>query len=290
MKRARARHWIEAIVAWTIYQLFRALPVDVASAIGGFLGRAIGYRLPVTRHARRNLARAFPDLVSDARERLIKRMWDNLGRTAGEFPHIESMRVGPGERIEMVGMEYVDAARAAGKGSIFFGAHIGNWEILGAAAAKMKLPLNLVYRAPNNPLLEGLFTARGNLGAEMIPKGSQGARRALQVLREGRVLALLVDQKMNDGIAVPFFGRDAMTAPALAQFALKFGCPVIPGHVERVKGARFRVVVQPPLAMPDTADRHDAILAYMTEVNRIIEGWVRAHPDQWLWVHRRWPD
>ena len=290
MKRLGIRQWAEAIVAWTLFKLFGALPVDIASALGGWLGRTIGVRLPVTRHARRNLARVFPEMDPSAREQLVLNMWDNLGRAAAEFPHLDSMRVGPGERVEVVGMENVEAARAAGKGLIFFGAHIGNWEILGAAAAQLGIPLNLVYRAPNNRLLEGLFTARGNRGAEMIPKGSQGARRSLQVLREGRILALLVDQKMNDGIPVPFFGRDAMTAPALAQFALKFGCPIIPGHVERLKGARLRVVVDPPLTMPAIQDRHAAILAVMTEVNRIIEGWVRSNPGQWLWIHRRWPD
>lgn len=95
---------------------------------------------------------------------------------------------------------------------------------------------------------------------------------------------------MNDGIAVPFFGRPAMTAPALAQFALRFDCPVVPARVERLGGARFRLTIQPPLEIQKSGDRQADVLAAMTEVNRIIEGWVRDRPDQWLWLHRRWPD
>ena len=95
---------------------------------------------------------------------------------------------------------------------------------------------------------------------------------------------------MNDGIADPLFGRDAMTAPALAQLALKFDCPVVPIKVERTHGAHFSISVLPPLELPATGDRQADVKAGMTLVNRIIEGWIRESPEQWLWVHRRWPD
>ena len=290
MTRRDLRERAEAAIAWLGYHAFGLLPVDIASALGGWVGRVVGYRLPVTRFARRNLARAYPEMGEAEREALLVRMWDNLGRTIGEYPHAHRLPVGPGERIELIGGEHVEAARALGKGILFFGAHCGNWEVFGRVSTAFGLPVNLIYRAPNNPRTEWLFTGRGSRGGEMLPKGAKGARRAIELLREGKALGMLLDQKMNDGIAVPFFGRDAMTAPALAQFALKFGCPVLPGHVVRTKGAHLRLIIEPPLTPPETADRHAAILAMMTEVNRKIEGWVREHPDQWLWLHRRWPD
>jgi KDO2-lipid IV(A) lauroyltransferase len=290
MTRKKIRLTAEAVGALVAYRVFGLMPVDLASALGEWIGRTIGYRLSITRRARHNLARAYPEMGSAEREDLLRRMWGNLGRTAAEFPHVHAMPVGPGERIELDGMEHVKAALAKGRGIIFFSAHCGNWEAFGRISTVMGVPLNMVYRAPNNPGTEWLFVNRGNRGAEMLPKGSKGARRTLELLRQGKVLGLLLDQKMNDGIAVPFFGRDAMTAPAVAQFALKFGCTVLPTHAVRLKGARMRVIVEPPLAVPETGDRHAAIFAMMTEINKIIEGWVRAHPDQWLWLHRRWPD
>jgi KDO2-lipid IV(A) lauroyltransferase len=95
---------------------------------------------------------------------------------------------------------------------------------------------------------------------------------------------------MNDGIPVPFFGRPAMTAPALAQLALRFDCAIVPARVERLKGARFRLTVFPPLELPRTGNRHADTLAIMTRVNAILESWIRARPELWFWLHRRWPD
>ena len=116
MKRAGPRQWIEAVIAWSVYQLFRAIPLDAASFLGGWLGRQIGYRLPLTRLARSNLSKAYPELDEDARERLLLQMWDNLGRTAAEFPHMDSILVGTGGRIEVVGAEHITAATAHSRG------------------------------------------------------------------------------------------------------------------------------------------------------------------------------
>ncbi len=288
MKRRELPPRLEAGAVWLVFHLFRLLPLDLASSIGGWIGRAIGYRLAVTRRARRNLARVMPDLPPAEREAIIRGMWDNLGRTAAEYPHLAEFRFGPGERVEVQGLEHVLAVRDDGKPGLFFSGHLGNWELMGFCGVQYGLPLHLVYRATNNPHL-GWVYSRGRVG-ELIPKGPLGARRALELLRSGEHLGMLIDQKMNDGIAVPFFGIDAMTAPALASFALKFGCPVVPAHVERLGGARFRLIIEPPLAFADSDDRHAAIAAATAQVNRILEGWVRAHPDQWLWLHRRWPE
>jgi KDO2-lipid IV(A) lauroyltransferase len=121
-------------------------------------------------------------------------------------------------------------------------------------------------------------------------KGKEGARELLSYLRRGGHGAMLVDQKMNDGIAVPFFGRDAMTAPAIAQFGLRLGAVLVPVRTERLRGANFRITVLPPLDLPSGAERASAELKIMREINHLMEDWVRARPEQWLWLHRRWPD
>jgi KDO2-lipid IV(A) lauroyltransferase len=100
---------------------------------------------------------------------------------------------------------------------------------------------------------------------------------------------MLVDQKMNDGIEARLFGLPAMTAPAAAAFALRFRCPVIPGHSERIGPARFRLVCDPPLNLPDTGDRTADLAALTQAINDRLEAWIRARPEQWLWLHRRWP-
>jgi len=173
---------------------------------------------------------------------------------------------------------------------IVFSGHIANWEIGMLAGTQYGISVSQIYRAANNPLMDRMIARfRGNQG-EFIPKGAVAARRAIIALREGQHLGLLADQKMNDGIPVPFFGRPAMTAPALAVLALRFDCDVLPLRVERLDGARFRVTVFPALPLPRSGDPHADAAALMTEVNKTLEAWIRDRPEQWLWVHRRWPD
>lgn len=212
-------------------------------------------------------------------------MWDNLGRTAAEYAHLHRIW----ERVELVGGEWLDRTRESRKAAIFVAGHLANWEINAIAAKKRGVGINLVYRKPNNPGVDGLLRhARDSGAAGHIRKGAGGAKEMLAVLRRGGVLGLLIDQKLNEGIAVPFFGRPAMTAPALAHFAMKFGCPVYPSRIERLDGCRFRMTLYPPLAVPGTGDKEKDVLAMMTDINAQLESWVRERPEQWLWIHRRW--
>jgi len=270
---------------------FGALPLDTASALGGKLARRGGPVLGISKRARLNLAAAMPELSAADCEQIVRGMWDNLGRVAAEYPHLRHIRVfEPGGRVETGGFEHVDRARAAGRRMIFFSGHLANWEIAALAAGQYGIDIAQIYRAANNPLIDRLVARlRGEIG-ELIPKGALGSRRAVAALRRGGHLSMLVDQKLNDGIAVPFFGRPAMTAPALALLALHYDCDVLPARVERLRGAHFRLTICPPLDLPKSGDRAADVLALMTAVNATLEAWIRERPEQWFWLHRRWPD
>ena len=158
------------------------------------------------------------------------------------------------------------------------------------AAGQYGIEVAQIYRAANNPLVDRMVARFRGSGSEFIPKGAVASRRAVAVLRRGAHLTLLVDQKLNDGIAVPFFGRPAMTAPALALLALRFDCAVLPARVERLRGARFRLTIYPPLPLPRSGDRTSDAAALMAAVNLTLEAWIRERPEQWFWVHNRWPE
>jgi KDO2-lipid IV(A) lauroyltransferase len=292
--RAAPVGWSYRIEAWLAALLFGGfglLPLDRASALGGALARAIGPRLGLSKRARLNLRRALPELDAAETEAIIRGMWDNLGRVAAEYPHLRKIKVFADDgRVETRGLEHLDRALAAGRRVILFSGHLANWEIAALAGGQYGLDIAQIYRAANNPLVDRLVgRLRGDQG-ELIPKGAVASRRAVAALRRGGHLSLLVDQKMNDGITVPFFGRDAMTAPALALFALHYDCDVLPVRIERTEGAHFRLTVYPPLTLPDSGDRDAGVLALMTAVNHSLEGWIRERPEQWFWLHRRWPD
>ena len=273
--------------------LFRRLGPVRASNVGGWLVRTVGMRLPVSRIADTNLRIALPELDAAARRRITRGVWDNLGRTLGEFPHLaalpEHAPSGPGWFIENV--ELIDQLAAAGGPGILFSGHIGNWEMLPVACAAHGLRLASFYRAPDNQAIGGMLMelrqAATGEGTKLFPKGSAGAKQALVHLARGGYLGFLVDQKMNDGVEARLFGRPAMTAPALAAFALRLKCPVIPGYVQRTGPARFRLVAEPALTLPDTGNRDADILTLTQAVNDRLEAWARARPADWLWLHRR---
>jgi KDO2-lipid IV(A) lauroyltransferase len=281
----RLRWRIEAGLVGATFALFRALGPVRASNLGGAVARVLGPRLPVSRVAHRNLEIAFPDRDAAFRAATVRAMWDNLGRTVAELPNLArlSCTVEDGGHIGGV---------PRGQPLILVSAHTANWEVLQQAAASIGRPFAVVYRAVGNPRIDTMvrrFRAEAQAGTPMplFAKGSAGARGALSHLRGGGALGMLVDQKMNDGIPVPLFGRPAMTAPAAAQLALRFGCPVIPGRILRDGPGQFRAVAEPPLPLPATGDRQADIEAMTAAINATLERWVRERPAEFLWLHRR---
>jgi KDO2-lipid IV(A) lauroyltransferase len=289
--RAPFVHRLQGWGAALSFGAFELLPLDRASALGGALARRIGLSLAISERARRNLRRAFPGFPEIEIERIVAGMWDNLGRVAAEYPHLREIRVfEPGGRVETHGLEHMDRAVAAGRRMIIFSGHIANWEICLLAAVQYGISVAQIYRAANNSLVDRMITRfRGDAG-ELIPKGAVAARRAIAMLRCGGHLTMLADQKMNDGIPVAFFGRPAMTSSALASLALRFECDILPARVERLAGAHFRLTVFPPLPLPRSGDHHADVAALMARVNETLEAWIRDRPEQWFWLHRRWPD
>jgi KDO2-lipid IV(A) lauroyltransferase len=272
-----------------------ALPPATASNLAGSVVASIGPLLPVSRVADANLRAALPELDSAARKRVVRGVWEQLGRTAGEFPHIgripHNSPAGPGWEIE--GEDIVAALAARGGPGIFFSGHIGNWEILPRAAAFHGVGGAALYRAAQNEGVdEFIRQMRENaVGAPIkyFRKGAKGARQILGHLSGGGFLAALVDQKMNDGIEARLFGLPAMTAPAAASLALHFRCPLIPAVARRIGPARLRLMVEKPLALPNSGDRNKDVHDLTQQVNDVLERWIRAEPQSWLWLHRRWP-
>lgn len=283
----RISYAFETAGAYFIYGFFKLLPPDAASNLGGWIMRRLGPRLGVSRTAYRNLALALPDKTEAEKKDIVAGMWDNLGRVIAEYPHLKKIA----GRVDLSGLENARAVLDSGNPAIFFGGHLANWEIPPICAKRIGMALHVVYRRPNNPYVDGLLRHARSAGAVgQIPKGVEGAREILSVLRKKGSLGILVDQKMNEGLAIPFFGHDAMTGPGVAQFAVRMGCGLCPLRIERLQGARFRITVEKSIPVQDTGDRDADYRRIMTDVNRHLEAWIRERPEQWLWIHNRWPE
>lgn len=288
-------HRIEAWAARAaLFGLSRMTP-ERASDLGGAVARVIGPVLPVSRVARANLAACLPELDAAARARVVRGVWENLGRTVAEFPHLSKLRIGAveGPSVVVEGAEVLEALARAGGPAIFYSAHFGNWELLPLVAARFGCEFAGMYRAAANVEVDGMIAAlrARAVGREvqLFPKGAKGARAALGQLARGGRLAMLVDQKLNDGIEARFFGLPAMTAQAVAVFALRYRCPVVGAYAVRTGPMRFKLVVEQPLELPEGGAREAQIAAVTQMVNDRMESWIRARPEAWLWLHRRWP-
>ncbi len=285
-------HPAQALVIFIFFSLFRILPIKISSAIGGWIGNIFGPSLSVSHRATRNLTRVFPEKTSTEIQGIVRGMWNNLGRLAGEYPHLSEINVYDSKGcVEVIGEEIIDQMRDDNRPGVFFSAHIGNWEIVPLCGSQRGLPITRVYRAANNKFVEWLYRqGRAVVDGELIQKGPQGVRPLLSALKDGQHLGILMDQKMNDGISVPFFGFEAMTAPAIVELALRFDCPIIPIHIERLNGCNFRVIIEQPLEINLSGRKNDDVFGVITQINQRIEKWIRARPEQWLWLHNRWSD
>ncbi len=276
----------QAVLVYALFYFFKLLPLDTASRFGGWVGRTLGARLGTNKKVKRNLTNAMPELTAAQRDAIISGMWDNLGRIMAEYPHLDEME---GARTEVIGREHLEAA--TGKPHIIVSGHFANWEVLPVTAAKQGLLLQLVYRHANNPYVEKLLRkARAPSGGKLARKGFEGARSVHGALKNNQAVAMLIDQKHNKGLPIPFFGRPAMTATAVAELALRYNAPIILCFIERLNGANFRMIINPPLPMPAGMSETDAVRDILTRLNAQLEEWIRAHPAQWLWLHRRWAD
>ena len=284
---------LEATILRLLLWGFGLLGVERASATGGAIARVVGPKLGVNKRAAHNLKLIFPDITDEALARITREMWENLGRTAAEYAHLDKFDpYREGGRILVRNLDRLDDLLTEGRGVIFVGGHLGNWELQTIAAARKGIPVMAVYRAANNVLVDALIAdlrAR-HVTPNLAPKGATGARQLVGWLKQGKSVAMLVDQKMNDGIAAPFMGRMAMCAPAPAQLARRFGCPILPAMIRRTAGAQFEIVLGEPVYVAQSDDRDADLLAAITAYNSQLEAFIRRYPGQWLWLHRRWPE
>jgi len=295
---AKARSALAQDLTWRLEALgfdvltlaLRALPVDWVSAAGGALFRLLGPLTSAHRVARRNLRLAFPEISDTERRRLLSAQWENMGRLVAEFPLTDRLTLASG-RVELIGAEHLAAIAASGRPAVYVSGHFSNWEISVQAPLSTGGPCEITYREANNPYIDTrIKRSRFRYGVRLFaPKGGEGGRRLLAALNSGVSVAMLNDQRYDEGVAAPFFGRPVPTLPAAVRLALRFGAVLQPVSVQRLKGARFRCIAHPPIALNDSGDRAADIEAGVVAINAFIEACVRERPEEWFWVHRRWP-
>jgi KDO2-lipid IV(A) lauroyltransferase len=275
----------------------RALGPRTGPATGSRLARRLGRLTKADRIGLDNLRASFPDRDAAWHRARLDEAWDNLGRTACEYVHMDAIwDFDPEHPREdgriLIAPEVADRFRALrddGKPALLFAAHLANWELPMIAAARCGLPAAALYRTPNSRAIarEILRLRAGSMG-ELIPAGLAAPLRMADALERGLHVGMLVDQRFGRGPRITFLGREAAVNPLIAALARRFDCPVHGARAIRLPGGRFRLDLTEALDLPRDADGQVDVEAATAAMNRVIEGWIREDPGQWLWMHRKW--
>ena len=280
-----------------LFALMRALGSRGAPAVGSFITRTLGPLTGAHRIARDNIAASFPEQDDAWRRAVLREAWDNLGRTTCEYVHMDAIwdydPDAPSDdgRI-LIAPEVVarfEALNNDGKPALIFAAHLANWELPMIAAAKHGLPAAALYRTPNIRAVarEILAIRKGSMG-ELIPAGQFAPLRMASALERGMHVGMLIDQRFGRGPRIQFLGREAAANPLIAQLARRFDCPVHGARAIRLPGGGFRLDLTDALELPRDAEGLIDVAGTTAAMNRVIEGWIREYPGQWLWMHRKW--
>ena len=281
-------------VVRAVFTLARALGPDRSREVGAALARAVGPLLPQHRTALANVRAAFPEKGEAEVRAIVKGAWDNLGRTGAEYAHLAELfdfddQNPQGGRTEVVGIEHFLALRDDGKPGLIFAAHLANWEMPAICAARYGLEATAVFRPPNDQAVAHVVHEVRSQTMGGLEAARRGAAFAMQgVLERGGHLGMLIDQHFTRGVIVDFLGRPALTNPLLGKFARHYDCPVHGVRIVRLPGHRFKVELTPPLSLPRDPNGQINVQGAMQAMSDVVAGWVREHPEQWLWMHRRW--
>jgi Kdo2-lipid IVA lauroyltransferase/acyltransferase len=296
----RAKILLDAGIGAIAVGLLRAVKLTGRRRTANFAGaamRRLGPLLPEHRVGRDNLRAAFPKKSDAEIESILAGVWDNLGRVAAEFVHLDEFHVAasPAEDpnsivLEPAMLEHCRRVIGAGHAGLGFACHTANWEMSGVVAKLLGADSAVLYRRPNiRAVSDAVIKLRAGVMGQMIPTGLDAPVRLARLLQAGVHVGMLVDQHYTKGVDVMFFGRRCKANPLIAMLARQLECPIYGVRIIRLSDRnRFGGDITEPLVPPRDAEGRIDVQGTMQAITNVIEGWVREHPEQWLWLHRRW--
>lgn len=267
--------------------LLHLLPIDFGSWLMGSAWRLVAPHLRRHERALRHLAAAYPEKSSGEIEAIARAMWMQLGRTFAEA--LISERIIRAGRIDDRTGPVLDPVKASGKGSVFVSLHTGNWELVIYPTVVRGIKSAGVYQRMKNPKVDDyvMLARRDRYPRGLFAKGNDIARKLMRIVREGGAVALLADLRDRRGINVPFFGRPAPTTPFPAVLARSNDVELLAARCVRTHGVHFYIESE-VIEVPRTDDREADIVEATRRIHAVFERWIREHPEQWMWAHRRW--
>ena len=280
-------YFIEFLIICLLFLIFRIIGYRASSKFGNFIGRNIGPRFRSKKIIVDNIKLFKPSIKDNELNEIIKKMWGNYGKILAEYTYIPSFRKRKLENfLKIEGLENLEKLKKIGKPVVFISGHFNNFELMAMIIEREGIDLCAIYRPLNNKFLNIVmeYLRKKYICKYQIKKGLKGIKEALANFKKGKSLAIMIDQRVTEGIDIKLFGKNAFTTTVPAQFVRKFGSVIQPVYIERVNNYHFKISFDEQLNFIEKESSE-----MITEkLNKWLEGKIIKNPDQWIWTHNRW--
>ena len=281
------KYFIQFSLTILSFLIFKILGPNLSSKISGKIFELIGPFFRSKQIIHSNIKRGFPDISSTNLENITRLMWNNYGRLFAEYMFIKDFRYGKlMSKIQIDGQEILDEIKKSDKKVIFISGHFSNFELMAMYLEKNGIRLSAIYRPLNNIFLNGILEGirKKFICKHQIKKGIGGLKKLISLKKDNYSTALMIDQRVSEGILCNLFNQEALTTTIPAQLVKKFNISVVPVYIERIKDLNFKISINDPVNF----SKEDTIENITLKLNQILETMILKKPEQWIWSHNRW--
>ena len=281
------KYFIQFLLTITSFAIFKILGPNISSELSGKIFELIGPYFRSKKLIHSNIAKAYPSADENELKKISKLMWNNYGRVFSEYMFIKDFRIGKlSDKIEIVGKEYLDEIKNLNKQVVFISGHFSNFELMAMYLEKSGIQLSTIYRPLNNIFLNIIMEKIRNkfICKNQIKKGLGGLKKLISFINKNYSTALMIDQRVSEGILSNLFNTKALTTTIPAQLVKKYNIPIVPVYIERISGINFKLEIKEPIIF----SKEDTIQDITNQLNQILEKMILKRPEQWIWSHNRW--
>ena len=281
------KYFIQFLLTILSYVLFKTLGAQLSSKLSGKIFQILGPLFRSKKIIHSNILKAFPNLDSSKLNKMTNLMWNNYGRVFAEFMFIKDFRFGKlSKNIKIEGQNILDDIKSGNKQVIFISGHFSNFELMAMSLEHSGIKLSAIYRPLNNFFLNRMMekVREKYICKNQIKKGIGGLKKLIILKKKKLSTALMIDQRVSEGILSNFFNQKALTTTIPAQLVKKFNIPIVPVNITRVRDLNFKLTVGEPINFSE----NQSIESITDELNKILEKMILKNPEEWIWSHNRW--
>ncbi len=284
----KIKYYIQYIAISFLFLIFKFLGLKISSKFSGYILLIFGRLFRSNKLIEKNLNIAIPNLTLEERKKIINNMWFNYGRILSEYMFIKDYRSSSNfsNKIEIENKDILEKIVLENEPVIFVSGHFNNFELMAMQIEKAGIKLAAIYRPLNNKFLNPKmeYIRKKYICKNQIKKGISGTKQLLHLFKQKTSIAMMIDQRVSEGIKCNFFNQKAYTTTIPAQFVKKFNSKIVPVYIERIKENDFKLKVYEPIRFKD----EDTLESITQSLNLILEKMILKNPEQWIWSHNRW--